>query len=33
LAVLGRNIQQLGLRLRQQELDRQQVKKKLKKAA
>jgi IS5 family transposase len=33
LAVLGRNIQQLGLKLRQQELDRQQVKEKLKKAA
>ena len=33
LAVLGRNIQQLGLKLRQQELDQQQVKEKLKKAA
>ncbi len=33
LAVLGRNIQQLGLKLRQQELDLQQVKEKLKKAA
>jgi len=33
LAVLGRNIQQLGLKLRQQELDRQQVIEKLKKGA
>ena len=33
LAVLGRNIQQLGLKLRQQELNRQQVREKLKKAA
>ena len=33
LAVLGRNIQQLGLKLRQQELDRQKVREKLKKAA
>jgi hypothetical protein len=33
LAVLGRNIQQLGLKLRQQELNRQQKKETLKKAA
>ncbi len=33
LAVLGRNIQQLGLKLQQQDLDRQQAKEKLKKAA
>ena len=33
LAVLGRNIQQLGLKLRQQELERQQTKEQLKKAA
>lgn len=33
LAVLGRNIQQLGLKVRQQELERQQAKEQLKKAA
>ena len=33
LAVLSRNIQQLGVKLRQQELDRKQTKEKLKKAA
>ena len=33
LAVLGRNIQQLGVKLRQQELDRQKAEEKLKKAA
>ena len=33
LAVLGRNIQQLGLKLRQQELNRQEKKETLKKAA
>jgi len=33
LAVLGRNIQQLGMKLRQQELDLQKIKEKLKKVA